>query len=128
MNQKKETGEFITRKFQSELDFDTFKLDANGLIPCITQDYKTGEVLMMAYMNKESFLKTLETGHMVYFSRSRQKLWLKGEESGHLQFVKELYIDCDKDTILAKVAQIGAACHTGNPTCFFTTLGSPVEE
>lgn len=128
MNQKKETGEFITRKFQSELDFDTFKLDANGLIPCITQDYKTGEVLMMAYMNKESFLKTLETGHMVYFSRSRQKLWLKGEESGHLQFVKELYIDCDKDTILAKVAQIGAACHTGNPTCFFTPLGLPVEK
>lgn len=119
MNHSKE---FVTHRFKSLLDFDTFKLDANGLIPCITQDYKTGEVLMMAYMSKESFQKTLETGHMVYFSRSRKKLWLKGEESGHLQFVKELKIDCDKDTILAKVAQIGAACHTGNPTCFYTEL------
>lgn len=108
--------------FDSALDFDTFKLDANGLIPCITQDYKTGEVLMMAYMNRESYYKTLETGKMTYFSRSRQKLWMKGEESGHLQYVKELIIDCDRDTILAKVSQIGAACHTGNPTCFFTPL------
>ncbi len=128
MNQNREADEFTAKPFQGVLDFDTFKLDGNGLIPCITQDYRTGEVLMMAYMNKESFLKTLETGHMVYFSRSRQKLWLKGEESGHLQFVKELYIDCDKDTILAKVAQIGAACHTGNPTCFFTPLAKQIEE
>lgn len=108
--------------FESALDFDTFKLDANGLIPCIVQDYKTQEVLMMAYMNKESYNKTLETGRMTYYSRSRKKLWMKGEESGHFQFVKELIIDCDKDTILAKVSQIGAACHTGNPTCFFTPL------
>lgn len=108
--------------FESALDFDTFKLDANGLIPCIVQDYKTQEVLMMAYMNKESYNSTLETGRMTYYSRSRKKLWMKGEESGHFQFVKELTIDCDKDTILAKVSQIGAACHTGNPTCFFTPL------
>lgn len=108
--------------FESTLDFDTFKLDANELIPCIVQDYKTQEVLMMAYMNRESYYKTLETGRMTYYSRSRKKLWMKGEESGHFQFVKELTLDCDKDTILAKVSQIGAACHTGNPTCFFTTL------
>lgn len=108
--------------FESSIDFDTFKLDDKGLIPCIVQDYKTSEVLMMAYMNKESYYKTLETGRMTYYSRSRQKLWMKGEESGHFQFVKELIIDCDKDTILAKVSQIGVACHTGNPTCFFTPL------
>lgn len=106
----------------SNMDFDTFKLDGNGLIPCITQHYQTNEVLMMAYMNKESFEKTLETGRMVYFSRSRQKLWMKGEESGHAQYVEELFIDCDKDTILAKVKQVGAACHTGNPTCFYTSI------
>lgn len=108
--------------FESAVDFDAFKLDSNGLIPCIVQDYKTQEVLMMAYMNKESYYKTLETGRMTYYSRSRQKLWMKGEESGHFQFVKELTLDCDKDTILAKVSQIGVACHTGNPTCFFTLL------
>lgn len=108
----------------STVDFDEFKLDANGLIPCIVQNAETNEVLMLAYMNKESFYKTLETGYMTYFSRSRQSLWLKGETSGHFQYVKELVIDCDKDTILAKVIQIGAACHTGNPTCFFTSLAS----
>lgn len=122
MNRQTENNEFVAQSFTSSLDFDTFKLDDNGLIPCITQDYQTNEVLMMAYMNKESFYRTLESGYMTYFSRSRNKLWKKGEESGHLQFVKELIIDCDKDTILAKVAQIGAACHTGNPTCFFTSL------
>lgn len=106
----------------SSMDFDIFKLDANGLIPCIAQQYDTGEVLMMAYMNKESFLKTLSTGRMVYYSRSRKKLWMKGEESGHAQYVKELLIDCDKDTILAKVDQVGAACHTGNRTCFYRSL------
>lgn len=116
------TNGIYVNTFESALDFDTFKLDANGLIPCIVQDYKTQEVLMMAYMNKESYDKTLETGRMTYYSRSRNKLWMKGEESGHFQFVKELTIDCDKDTILAKVSQIGVACHTGNPTCFFTPL------
>lgn len=106
----------------SAVEFDDFKLDSNGLIPCIVQSAETNEVLMMAYMNRESYYKTLETGYMTYYSRSRQSLWLKGETSGHFQYVKELTIDCDKDTILAKVVQVGAACHTGNPTCFFTSL------
>lgn len=112
----------LVNTFQSELDFDTFKTDEHGLIPTIVQHYKTGEVLMLAYMNKESFAKTIATGRMTYYSRSRQQLWTKGETSGHFQFVKALTIDCDKDTILAKVSQIGPACHTGSPTCFFTDL------
>ena len=108
--------------FESAMDFDRFKLNSDGMIPCITQDYKTGQVLMMAYMTRESFEKTIATGRMTYYSRSRQKLWTKGDTSGHYQFVKSLSIDCDQDTILAKVAQIGAACHTGNRSCFYTDL------
>lgn len=108
--------------FESAVSFDEFKLDSNGLIPAIVQDYKTNQVLMMAYMNKESFENTIKTGRMTYFSRSRQELWLKGDTSGHYQYVKELFIDCDKDTILAKVRQVGAACHTGNYSCFFNDL------
>ena len=107
---------------KSTISFDEFKLNSDGMIPVITQDYKTNEVLMLAYMTKESFEKTLETGKMTYFSRSRQELWTKGDTSGHYQYVKSLDIDCDKDTILAKVEQIGAACHTGNRTCFFKPL------
>ena len=84
--------------------------------------FKTQEILMLAYMNEESFYETIKTGKMTYFSRSRQKLWVKGETSGHFQYVKSLTIDCDLDTLLAKVDQIGAACHTGNPTCFFQPL------
>ncbi len=106
----------------SDISFDEFKTDDKGLVPCIAQDYKTGKVLMLAYMNKESYAKTLETGLMTYYSRSRNKLWTKGEESGHFQKVISLTIDCDKDTILAKVDQTGPACHTGNETCFFTPL------
>ena len=86
------------------------------------QDYKTLEVLMMAYMNEEAFNNTLATGRMTYYSRSRQSQWVKGETSGHFQYVKSLDIDCDNDTILAKVSQVGAACHTGNRSCFFTNL------
>ena len=108
--------------FQSAVAFDDFKTDENGLVPTVVQHYKTGEVLMLAYMNKEAFEKTIATGRMTYYSRSRQQLWTKGETSGHYQFVKALSIDCDKDTILAKVSQIGPACHTGSPTCFFTDL------
>lgn len=108
--------------FESYLDFDEFKLDENGLLPCIVQDYKSNDVLMMAYMNKDSFNETLRSGKMTYYSRSRNELWTKGDTSGHYQFVKSLDIDCDKDTILAKVSQIGVACHTGSPTCFFTNL------
>lgn len=108
--------------YKSDLDFDEFKLNDDGLIPVIVQHYKTKEVLMMAYMNKESYELTIKTGKMTYFSRSRNQLWVKGETSGHFQYVKALTIDCDKDTILAEVSQIGAACHTGSRTCFFTDL------
>ena len=110
------------RGLVSSIPFSEFKTDAAGLVPCIVQDYKTDKVLMMAYMNEESYNKTIETGLMTYYTRSRQRLWTKGEESGHFQYVKSLSIDCDKDTMLAKVHQIGVACHTGNPTCFYTPL------
>jgi len=94
-----------------------------GMIPAIAQDAKTGEVLMLAYMNEEAFNETLKTGKAVYFSRSRNKLWRKGEESGHFQIVRELFIDCDADTVLLKVEQIGgAACHEGFSSCFFRKL------
>lgn len=107
---------------ESKMSFSEFKLNADGLIPVIVQHYKTSEVLMLAYMNQEAFEKTIQTGKMTYFSRSRNSLWVKGETSGHFQYLKSLEIDCDKDTILAKVEQIGAACHTGNPTCFYQSL------
>jgi phosphoribosyl-ATP pyrophosphohydrolase/phosphoribosyl-AMP cyclohydrolase len=112
----------VVNTFKSAIEFSEFKTDDKGLVPCIVQNYKTDEVLMLAYMNEESFNKTIATGKMTYFSRSRNKLWTKGEESGHWQYVKSLEIDCDKDTILAKVSQIGPACHTGSKTCFFTDL------
>lgn len=108
--------------FETAIPFSEFKTDEKGLIPCITQDYRTGQVLMLAYMNEESYRATCETGKMTYFSRSRQELWCKGETSGHYQYVKELALDCDSDTILAKVHQVGAACHTGAYSCFFKEL------
>jgi len=108
--------------FESLIDFDDFKLTDAGLIPAIVQDYRTGEVLMLGYMNRESYELTIKTGRMTYFSRSRQELWVKGETSGHFQYVKSLSLDCDNDTVLAKVRQIGAACHTGNRSCFFKEL------
>lgn len=98
------------------------KFDDKGLIPVVTQDVKTREVLMVAYMNEEAFDKTIETGKVHYYSRSRSKLWLKGETSGHFQFVKAIKLDCDGDTILIEAEQIDAACHTGNKTCFFRTM------
>ncbi|MDD3222940.1 MAG: bifunctional phosphoribosyl-AMP cyclohydrolase/phosphoribosyl-ATP diphosphatase HisIE [Clostridia bacterium] len=110
--------------FESTLPFSEFKLNSDGLIPVVTQDYKTGKVLMVAYMNEEAFNETIRSGRMTYWSRSRQELWKKGDTSGHYQYVKSLDIDCDKDTILAKVLQIGAACHTGSESCFFTNLAS----
>lgn len=94
----------------------------NGLIPCVVQDYKSLEVLMLGYMNKESLEKTLETGKTWFYSRSRDKLWNKGETSGHFQLVKDIKIDCDLDTILVLVNQIGVACHTGERTCFYRKL------
>lgn len=101
---------------------DALKFDEKGLIPVVTQDVKTNEVLMVAYMNQEAFDKTLETGKVHYYSRSRSKLWLKGETSGHFQLLKSIHLDCDGDTLLIKAEQIDAACHTGNKTCFFRTL------
>ena len=100
------------------------KYDARGLIPCVVQQYDTGEVLMVAWMNEESVGLTLKTGTTWFWSRSRQELWRKGDTSGHYQYVKSLDIDCDRDTILAKVEQIGAACHTGHRSCFYTNLAS----
>lgn len=108
--------------FESILEFSEFKLNSEGLIPVIVQHYKTQEVLMLAYMNEEAFYATVKTGRMTYYSRSRKCQWVKGETSGHFQYVKSLTIDCDKDTLLAKVDQVGAACHTGNATCFFQPL------
>ena len=104
------------------IDLTSLKFDERGLIPAIVIDTETRRVLMLAYMNEEAFNTTLETGKMTYWSRSRNELWTKGLTSGHLQFVKSLTLDCDNDTILAKVEQIGAACHTGSRTCFFKTL------
>ena len=94
----------------------------DGLIPAIIQDCISGEVLMLAYMNKESLMKTLETGKTWFWSRSRGKLWNKGETSGHFQEVINMKIDCDADTLLVFVKQIGVACHTGNRTCFYTEV------
>ena len=92
----------------------------DGLVPAIVQDAETKDILMLAYMNRESWEKTLQTGKATFWSRSRKQLWLKGESSGHVQIVKEIYIDCDDDTILLLVDQLGgAACHTGHRSCFF---------
>ena len=103
------------------MTIDAIKFDEKGLIPAIVQAAESGEVLMFAWMNRESFTKTLETGIMTYWSRSRQTLWVKGETSGNIQEVREIYIDCDADCLLFKVDQkgIGAACHEGYRSCFF---------
>lgn len=98
------------------------KFDEKGLIPAIVQDAISGEVLMCAYMNEESIKKTIETGHATYFSRSRQELWEKGATSGHYQNVKEIFVDCDGDALVLKIQQEGAACHTGNFSCFYRKL------
>ena len=97
---------------------DAVVFGAHGLVPCVVQEWTTGEVLMLAYMNRESLDKTLETGTTWFWSRSRGALWNKGETSGHVQRVRELRYDCDGDTLLALVEQTGPACHTGNRTCF----------
>ena len=109
------------------IDFASLKKNSDGLVPVIVQDYKTLEVLMLAYMNEEAFLHTLECKRMTYYSRSRQELWEKGLTSGHFQYWKELTADCDKDTILAKVEQIGAACHTGRRSCFFNQIAKTAQ-
>ena len=119
-----ETDSVKFNLFRSSLSFSSFKLNEDGLIPVIVQDFRTAEILMMAYMNEEAYEQTLREGMMTYWSRSRQELWRKGDTSGHYQYVKSLDIDCDRDTILAKVEQIGAACHTGHRSCFYTNLAS----
>ena len=98
------------------------KYNADGLVPAVAQDIRTDEVLLLAYMNEESLMKTIQTGLVHYYSRSRQKLWCKGETSGHYQKVRSISIDCDGDTLLLKVEQTGVACHTGHRSCFFTRL------
>lgn len=108
--------------FAPALHWGDLKVDKSGLIPVVTQDYRTHEVLMVAYMNEEAFDKTIRIGKMTYFSRSRNELWTKGLTSGNIQYVKSLTADCDYDTILAKVSQIGAACHTGAKSCFFNSI------
>ena len=104
------------------IDIDKLKFDEKGLIPAIVVEESTGQVLMLAYMNRESLKKTMETGYTWFWSRSRQELWNKGATSGHLQKVKELYADCDNDTLLVKVEQTGAACHTGHHSCFYKQI------
>lgn len=98
---------------------DSVKFDDKGLVTAVVQDFSSSQVLMVAYMNRETLLETVESGNMVYFSRSRQKRWLKGETSGHYQKVREMYIDCDGDSLLFKVEQSGAACHENYFSCFF---------
>ncbi len=104
--------------FADSIDFSKL----NGLVPAVAQDYYSKEVLMLAFMNKESLKKTLETGYVHYYSRSRRQLWKKGETSGHIQEIKEIFYDCDSDSILLKIIQIGDACHTGHKTCFYSKL------
>lgn len=109
--------------FEPKLSWSQLKHNSDGLVPVIVQDYQTHEVLMLAYMNEEAFNTTMRMGKMTYFSRSRQELWVKGETSGHIQYVKSLTADCDYDTILAKVSQVGGiSCHTGAPSCFFNEI------
>ena len=119
--QLKEEG-VNTIVFESAMSFDQFKKNSDGMIPVVVQDYKTDKVLMVAYMNEEAFNLTIKTGKMTYFSRSRNEIWVKGVTSGHFQYVKELSMDCDLDTMLAKVYQVGVPCHTGADTSLFNTL------
>lgn len=117
----KENG-ILVETFEAAYQWDDLRKNREGLIPVVVQDYRTREVLMMAYMNQEAYEQTIRTGRMTYFSRSRGQLWLKGETSGHFQYVKSLTADCDMDTILARVSQVGAACHTGARSCFFNEI------
>ena len=110
----------MTKKIKVSLG--DFKFDKSGLVPAIIQDYKTGEVLMLAYMNKESIWRTLKLGKTCFWSRSRKEYWVKGMTSGHFQFVKSVSYDCDMDALLIKVRQMGVACHTGNRSCFFRKI------
>jgi phosphoribosyl-AMP cyclohydrolase len=113
----------MPRRFGPRMSvYDNLKFDANGLIPTIIQEKKTGRVLMMAWMNRASLEKTIETGKTHFWSRSRQKFWMKGESSGHTQAVQDISFDCDGDTLLIQVEQTGAACHEGYHSCFFRSV------
>lgn len=105
-----------------KINIKDLKFDKKGLIPAVIQDYKTKEVLMLAYMNKESLRRTLKLGKACFWSRSRNEYWVKGMTSGHFQFIKQIAYDCDLDALLIKVRQVGVACHTGNRTCFYRKL------
>lgn len=103
---------------------DSLKYDRDGLIACVVQDYENGDVLMVAYMNRDSIKETLTSGRTCFWSRSRQKFWIKGETSGNVQRVRQFFIDCDKDCIVCKVDAVGAACHEGYRSCFFRKIDS----
>jgi phosphoribosyl-AMP cyclohydrolase len=105
-----------------KINLSDLKFDRQGLIPAIIQDYRNSEVLMVAYMNKESLRRTLKSGKTCFWSRSRKEYWVKGLTSGHFQFVKSVAYDCDMDALLIKVRQVGAACHTGNRSCFYRRI------
>lgn len=117
-----QNNDIAVNTFEAALPWEEFKLNSDGHVTVVVQDYKTDEVLQVAYMNEEAYRTTLQTGKMTYYSRSRDELWVKGETSGHYQYVKSLTADCDKDAILAKVSQVGAACHTGSHSCFFNKI------
>ena len=114
----------VDKSLLNKIDFEK----GDGLVPVVTQDANTGKVLMVAYVNKEALEKTFETGFAHYYSRSRKKLWKKGETSGHVQKVINVYIDCDEDTLLYEVEQTGVACHTGAYSCFFRKLAERENE
>lgn len=123
MEQKmKAKNELGIGKFKPIMSFSELKKGADGLVCVVVQDDETNQVLMVAYMNEEAYNMTCETGRMTYYSRSRNELWVKGMTSGHFQYIQSIMIDCDNDTILARVKQIGAACHTGNFSCFYRSL------
>jgi phosphoribosyl-AMP cyclohydrolase len=112
----------VKRKTTSKFDLKSLKFDDKELIPAIIQDYRNNEVLMIAYMNRESLRRTIKLGKTCFWSRSRKEYWVKGMTSGHFQFVKSVAYDCDADALLIKVRQIGAACHTGNRSCFYRRI------
>ena len=124
MNKKKSQSHKVIRapEHKATRRMPRLKFNEKGLIPAVIQDYKNGEVLMVAYMNKESLKITLKEGRTCFYSRSRKVLWRKGETSGHIQKVKSIWYDCDADTLLIKVEQYGAACHTGNRSCFYRKI------
>ena len=107
---------------KTKFNIKSLKFDKDGLIPAIIQDYKTGQVLMLAYMNNQSLKRTLRMKKTCFWSRSRRAYWVKGATSGHFQFIKAIYYDCDMDTLLIKVRQVGVACHTGNRSCFYRRI------